>query len=104
MHSSVGIPTFQPSSTHLLDDVVQHKEGEDPFAGHDEVVEGRDVAQQLHSSEREGWNHTARSREFEHQPGDGEMWCQSRERGTQDQARKWRTMRNIAVSFGRYRK
>lgn len=37
----------------LLDGVVDNKEDEDPLAGHHEVVEGSDIANQFHCAEGE---------------------------------------------------
>lgn len=53
----------------LFDGVVDNEKDEDALAGHDEVVEGGDVTNQLDRAEGEGRNTAACSWVFKHQSG-----------------------------------
>ena len=53
----------------FLDNVVADKEDEYELTGHDEVVEGVDIAQELHCLDGPGGNHTPCSRQLKRQSG-----------------------------------
>ena len=85
----MGIQLIEPNVEYylnaLLHHVVENKEHEDTLAGHDEVVGGSHITDELHSSERPGGNRTTSRRELNQQTVNQHIYIYTTRRGSHHQ-------------------